>query len=576
MRKAFWATWIIISCYTANLLAAEKVFMGENLKGNGYSIAVKDEGSILVDSKVDGRINLKRVMEMGGQNLLYVCNPDLNYLPYFIVPEPGGPGGDHAWNHNIGRWLDAMLRLEDAIGFKIPAEQEKSMVENLRKFCENPDNLPFGPRDNWLGIQPDCYVHSFREYILAVNALVRYRNSKWAAELGHKMLESIERATNPDGTLALKNLDTYVNYYKPANKDIVCPDGTDDAPTHGVTDRAIEALIWYYQATGDPLAIKLADRFARYHLKNSTNPDGSLNVTSRLPHPIGHTHSYLGGLRGLFLFGQLTRQHEFMDAVKSTYEVTVKSFVRESGYACHDLGTVPETVTNIPESSSPGDAAQLALWLGLQTGHIEYLDDAERWVRAKIITSQCPAQYARDAEGNLDLRLLGAWSCYLHPQGGLRSYTDVTAAVLHSLCDLYKHIAIRDEAGLRVYFHFDYEDKNVQIISERNGEAKLTIIPKQKDNVFVRIPKWTPADSVRLTVGGKSVPVKMMGDFAFIERVFLPDNMTIVIEYGLPIKTTVEVINNVEYHYTWKGDEIIGACPNTDARPMYPKGEGCK
>ncbi|OPZ98502.1 MAG: hypothetical protein BWY71_01249 [Planctomycetes bacterium ADurb.Bin412] len=164
----------------------------------------------------------------------------------------------------------------------------------------------------------------------------------------------------------------------------------------------------------------------------------------------------------------------------------------------------------------------------------------------------------------------------MHPQGGLRSYTDVTAAVLHSLCDMYKHIAIRDEAGLTVYFHFDYEDKNVQIISERNDEAKLTIIPKQKDNVFVRIPKWTPADSVRLTVGGKSVPVKMMGDFAFIERVFLPDNMTIVIEYGLPIKTTVEVINNVEYHYTWKGDEIIGACPNTDARPMYPKGEGCK
>ena len=101
-----------------------------------------------------------------------------------------------------------MLRLEDAIGFKIPTEREKIMVENLRKFCENPDTLPFGPRDNWLGIQPDCYVHSFREYILAVNSLVRYRNSKWAAELGHKMLKTIEHATNPDGTLALRNLDT--------------------------------------------------------------------------------------------------------------------------------------------------------------------------------------------------------------------------------------------------------------------------------------------------------------------------------------------------------------------------------
>jgi len=50
MRKAFWATWIIISCYTANLLAAEKVFMGENLKGNGYSIAVKNEFADLTNA----------------------------------------------------------------------------------------------------------------------------------------------------------------------------------------------------------------------------------------------------------------------------------------------------------------------------------------------------------------------------------------------------------------------------------------------------------------------------------------------------------------------------------------------
>ena len=335
-------------------------------------------------------------------------------------------------------------------------------------------------------------------------------------------------------------------------------------------------MFWYYQATNDPLALKLADRFARYHLKNTTNPDGSLNTTSRQPHSKGHTHSYLGGLRGLFLYGQMTKQYEFIDAIKATYEVTVKGFVRESGYASHDLGTVPETVTCIPESASPGDAAQLALWLGLQTGHMEYLDDAERWVRAKIIPSQYPEKYARDSEGKLDLRLLGAWSCYFHPQGGLRSYTDVTAAVLHSLCDIYKHIAIRDEAGLTVYFHFDYEDKNVQITSERNDEAKLTIIPKQKDNVFVRIPSWTPAESVSITVSGKTIPVEMMGRFAFIERVYLPDDPTIMVKYGLPIKNTTEVINNGEYHYTWKGDEIIGACPNTNDRPMYPKGEECK
>ncbi len=550
--------------------------LDEATAAQGSSKSAASDGLILLSAEgQNGRIDLKKVMQLGGQNLLYICNPDKNYLAYFIVRGPGAPGGDHAWNHNIGRWWDAMLRLEAAIGFQIPSEREKIMVENLRKFCENPDNLPFGPRDNWLGIQPDCYVHSFREYILAVNALVRYRNSRWAAELGHKMLESIAQATHPDGTLALRNLDTYVNYYKPANT-FVCPDGTDDCTPHGITDRAIEALIWYYQATGDPLAIKLADRFARYHLKNTTNPDGSLNTASRQPSPIGHTHSYLGGLRGLFLYGQLTKQHEFIDNVKSTYEVTVKSYVRESGYACHDLGTIPETVTNVPECSSPGDAAQLALWLGLQTGRMEYLEDAECWVRSRIVPGQIPEKYSRDAEGKLDLRMLGGWGAYNHPQGSMMSYTDVTAAVLHSLCDIYQHIAVRDDAGLTVYFHFDYEDNHVRIISERGDKAKLTLIPKRKDNVFVRIPSWTPAESVSITVSGKAIPVEMMGRFAFIEQVDLPDDPAIVVEYGLPIKNTTEIINSVEYHYSWKGDEIIGACPNTSDRPIYPQGEGCK
>jgi len=49
-----------------------------------------------------------------------------------------------------------------------------------------------------------------------------------------------------------------------------------------------------------------------------------------------------------------------------------------------------------------------------------------------------------------------------------------------------------------------------------------------------------------------------------------------VVEYGLPIKNTTEVINGTEYYYTWKGDEIIGACPNASDRPIYPQGEECK
>jgi hypothetical protein len=230
-------------------------------------------------------INLKRIMEMGGQNMLDCCNPARNYLPYFTIFDPGTPGKEHAWNHNIGRWLDCLLRLEATTGWKLPSDRLTIMEENLKKFCENPDSLPFGPRDGWLGIQPDFYLHSLREYILAVNSLVRYRKSTWAEELGHRMLETIRRASRPDGTWILKEFDTYVNFAAKYQKQA---DKNQGFTPHGTSDRLIEALVWYYQTTGDPLALELADRFARYHLKNSSHPDGTLNVASHDGSPSGH------------------------------------------------------------------------------------------------------------------------------------------------------------------------------------------------------------------------------------------------------------------------------------------------
>ena len=516
--------------------------------------------------KENGPMNLKRVMELGAQNILDLGNPERNYLPPFMIPDPGAPAKDHAWNHNIGRWFDALLRLEKTIGWQIPPEQERAMVENLQKFCENPDGLPFGPRDGWKGVTPDFYLHSLREYILAVNSLVRYRKSPWAADLGHRMLETIHRASRPDGTWILTKFDTYVkfvaDYVKVADKN-------QGFTPHATSDRLIEALVWFYQSTGDPLALELADRFARYHLKNSTHPDGTLNMASLEGQPTGHTHSYLGGLRGLFLFGELTQQHAYMDAVLSTYRVTVRRIVRESGYANHDLEQIPGQVTCIPECSSPGDAAQLAMWLALRRGHTELLDDAERWVRARLLPGQITEEQARDTQGIVDKRLLGAWGCFRFPQGCQQSYTDVTAAVLHSLCDIYRHIAVCGDAGLMVNFHLDYEDPVVQIVSDRTDVARVTVTPKKRDNVLIRVPRWTPKESVQLTVGGKTLPLEMIGDFAFVPRTDGAELSEITMRYELPERKTVDSINGNAYTYQWRGDEVVGVTPNIDQRPFY-------
>jgi len=505
-------------------------------------------------------VNLKWIMEMGGQNMLDCCNPSRNYLPYFTILDPGTPAKDLAWNHNIGRWLDALLRLENTTGWKIPPERLTIMEDNLKKFCENPDSLAFGPRDGWLGIQPDFYLHSLREYILAVNSLVRYRKSAWAEELGHRMLETIQRASKPDGTWILTQFDTYRNLAikKP-----------DEYKPHATSARLIEALVWYYQTTGDPLALELADRFARYHLKNGTHPDGTLNVASLEGSPLGHTHSYLGGLRGLFLFGELTGQHEYIDAVMATYQVTVRRIVRESGYANHDLEQIPGKVTSIPECSSPGDAAQLAMWMATRHGYTDLLDDAERWIRARIVPGQITEKQAIDSTGTLDRRFMGGWGASREPQGCMMSYPDVTAAVIHTLCDIYRHVAVRSDTDLTVNFHFNYEDRNIRIISQRTNQAKVTIVPKEPTNVLIRIPRWAPPELVKIMVSGKPFLIKMIGEYAYVPHTEMSERPEIVIGYDLPEKTTIDTINGVEYRYLWRGDDIVGVVPNAKLRPLY-------
>jgi hypothetical protein len=65
-----------------------------------------------------------------------------------------------------------------------------------------------------------------------------------------------------------------------------------------------------------------------------------------------------------------------------------------------------------------------------------------------------------------------------------------------------------------VNFHINYEDNHVRIASHRTHEAKMTIVPKERTNVSIRIPRWTPRESVQITVCGKPVPLTMIGDFA--------------------------------------------------------------
>ena len=512
----------------------------------------------------DKPLTVKESLLLAGNHLIGILNPEEHYLPYWemtILPNyrarltRGWPA------HNLGRWLDAMMRAERSVGQHIPPEMEEAMVANVKRFFDNPDCIPLNPDLDPFGGGDRLIwdLHSLREGMLALNALARYRDNAWAAEMGDRMIESLDAKLRDDGTWDIERFDAF----RERGPQVI--HNLEACDTHG---RMLEAVIWFYETTGSEKARRFADRLARWHYDNTTQEDGRINPACRAD----HTHSYLGTLRGLLLYGRLTGRPEYIRRVADAYRVNVPAVVKPSGYTSHNMA-----VESFGETTSPGDAVQLALWLH-EEGYDEFLDDADRLVRSRILPSQIVASeplvpFAEgtcDAWRDLDRRVIGAYGgCHYHsPHGSSMPVTDVTSADVHTLVDVYNHIAVARPGGVEVVMHLDYEDDNVSVETSREDKGRLKITMKRGGELSVHVPRWTPAGSVRFTRDGRDVRFGTEGCFAQLRKV--PAGAVIGMEYDLPETVTRETGQGVEYTVYWKGDEVVGISPNTDFFPLFP------
>jgi hypothetical protein len=510
-------------------------------------------------------MKLKEVMELGGRNLLAWLNPDRDYLP------------TESWciTHDLARLWDALLRLEDATGFVIPGHMEGAMLRNLHWLSDNPDGLLFVPPGlDW--IEPRFELHSVREGLLAFNALVRYRNNRWAEEAGHRYLETIRRCLKPDGAWDLLKFD-YAKYFpEMADGHVTDPilSRVNRLTSHG---KSIEALVLFYQTTSDPLALELADELARYHLLHTTNPDGTVPEEVTNEGNPADRQSYQYTLCGLLLFGLLTRQSQYVDRVLKTYQVGMPGLiVNESGWVAHDLGKkryFDKSGNPRVNTESTGATIRLALWLALHTGHTGIYDDVERLLRARIFPGQVTKKDGPENNPGIEMHEIefGGWGENDYPHAGKGCNPSGTAEIVHTLSAVYRHIAAREERGLVVYLHLDYADDHVQIMSRREDEAVVTVCPRNHENLFIRVPGWAPRETVKITVDGRPVSLRIIDSFAFVDRQFLQRGSQVVLHHALPARETTEPMPAGDtYRFGWRGDEITGIHPNTWPRPYYP------
>ena len=512
-------------------------------------------------------MDLRNRLELAGSSLLALLDPDRDFMPT--------DGYEAA--HDLGRWWDAILRLEETIGFVIPAELEAASLRNLQRLTDNPDRLLTNRVDiPWLQEKTKLNPHNFRETLLAFGGLVRHRRSTWAHDAGLQLVRAMDRSLQADGRFDFSRLGSWGKVPFTGDPSHTEPgrDGWFDSTA--TSGRSLEALVWLFEATGEPLVLEVARRIATHHLTYTTNADGTVRQEIVDPENVGHNHSYHGTLRGLLLFGLLTCQKEYVDIAEATYRRGIRNrIVKESGWTPHDLGKLRfpnDQGDPVTDPASTGDAAQLALWLALEAGCTDLLDDVERYVRARLL----PAQFTqedidRHPDREFAPRQLGAWGIHGPSHAGKGCTPDVLAAVTHSLCDIYQHICTRTPAGIQINLHFDYEDQDLAIASSRTQRAELSVLVKRPVSIAIRIPRWTPESSIRLTVDDENTPIKYLGPFAWIPRDLLAERSRITLTYALPERSTEEPMPSGRcYRFQWRGDEITGVDPQDTPLPFYP------
>jgi hypothetical protein len=426
------------------------------------------------------------------------------------------------------------------------------MLDNTWSLSDNPTGILLEDPDptdasTW-------YIHSYRETMLALGLLVKFRSSERAHQQGIKAIAQMRKASSD-----LMQWDFSLCY--PALTDLK-PSGRSGEPayTHG---RAVEGLLCFHEATGATEVLEEAERLADFHFNHIINPDGSL--AEGCGH---HTHSYLNTIRGLLLFARLRGQKDRLASIHATYKKAISAMITRSGFVAHDIGARIGG-----DIASAGDIAHIALLLWDHFKDPLLLEDAERIVRSRLLPAQVsqpmplePIEHeASDCFEDLPQRFVGAIGGSVGHAGGQTCVTDFTASALHSLIELYERTVDIEDSCIRVNFHFNYKQSGVQVVSTREGtKAHLTILNETAKPVYLRIPSWAPKSSLQLTLNGRQIGIETSEGYTCVSKE--GSSTRIELHHALPESTNEETWRDESatqdsVKFKWRGDQIYEADP---------------
>ncbi|MBC7328575.1 hypothetical protein H5T87_10775 [bacterium] len=509
--------------------------------------------------------DLKLRLELATRYLCGMLDEDKDEEPYFYIArrEDGTAFAGHAIEigipHVTGRAIDALFFTEEVLGRPVPKHAEEVYTRYLFQCYDNEDALPsfYHPEIKKRGVE----FHNLREGLEGLTWLIKRRDCQKAKELAHKMLRTLATITDDKGMLSLKLVEEL------GKKDVFQGIGDIQTTTAG---RLVGPLLRYYKVTGDPLALELADKYARSVIERSFTKEGLLTDFAG-----NHIHSITSSLSGILEYAVAINDETLLDKVRKVYEVGLREFYSSYGW-CKELAWLE---TDQGEVNQIGDLIQIQLLLA-KARDPRYYSQAEIFMRSALLPSQVldnsfindNPEPKGDYERNMKERIIGGFG-FPTPSSHLQTPTspintiDITQGAVQAICEFTKHIITQTDLGIQINLMFTWENDLAKVESYLPKVGKLVIRPKKPLNVLVRLPEHIEEGSLKTEVNGEPIECIRQKDYLLLPN--KSDSSQFVITFSPKRFDTFEFVYHQPYQISWFGEQVIGISPVKGIYPLF-------
>ncbi len=469
----------------------------------------------------------------------------------------------HSWwgvPHMAGRFLDALAVASDVIEFPEDREADEGLVKFIFDSLDNNMNLPvhnFGDEQG----RRLAWMHNCREVLLALTGLWRWKKNEKALDTAKRFVRTLEQVTRETGSFPGSECTEESGW------------GGEMAEypnTH--SGRLVGALVRYYRATGDNMAVDLAKRLADFNIEKTFTPERELTEWAGT-----HLHSTEGTVTGILDLAAVTNDRRYLEIGKLVFDRGLRPWRTSFGWAKENRTLDPGR----GEANNTGDLIQSALILG-QTGFPEYFQLAERMIRngllsAQIVNTDWVPESPNPPPDTPDIiyrreevcrRVKGAFA-FTTPNAYHSLNTDLIGGAVQSLCDAWHTIVTANQDEVRVNMLLTAESPYASVQSFLPVKGYMKIGMKRQGRLGICCPDWLNEATMTLLVEDKKIPPVRQGRYLILDS--LQPGTTVHLFFDPVSSQSREKVTGYDqpFDVDWSGDTIVAMNPVPPMGRLY-------